>query len=328
MKEWKVCAVVPTYNRKELVTECLECILAQTYPVESIVLIDNVSTDGTHEYLEQKGLLVNSKIEYTRLPPPNKGSAGSYYEGMKRAQDKDVDFVWLMDDDTFPKETCLEKLLEANEIVEAAGEKAAWFKSATYNPNGIGCNAWPNEKSDNDGFQNCCYRHIDKGLIEAWQASWLSLLITKEALIRCGSSCAPFYMDQEDFEYTIRLVKFFAKGYFVPASRAIHKKTAPTRNEGFLELTEKSKLFRCGLVLRNSKVIYKKYDNRKTWKMLVRDFLTCIKLFGKPLMFQKIACIIKADISFLLNYKKFSHFIDNELEQGKKAWEEQYGKQV
>lgn len=49
-KKEKIAAVVVTYNRKELIGECLDAILLQTYPVDSIILIDNASTDGTPEF--------------------------------------------------------------------------------------------------------------------------------------------------------------------------------------------------------------------------------------------------------------------------------------
>jgi len=50
-KKETVCAVVVTYNRKELLLECLEAIRKQTRPVQGIYLIDNASTDGTPKLL-------------------------------------------------------------------------------------------------------------------------------------------------------------------------------------------------------------------------------------------------------------------------------------
>ncbi|MCD6105633.1 MAG: glycosyltransferase, partial [Thermosipho sp. (in: Bacteria)] len=44
-KKETVCAVVVTYNRKELLLECLEALRKQTRPLDAIYLIDNASTD-------------------------------------------------------------------------------------------------------------------------------------------------------------------------------------------------------------------------------------------------------------------------------------------
>ena len=43
----KIAAVVVTYNRKELLFQCLDALLKQTYPLDAIYIIDNASTDGT-----------------------------------------------------------------------------------------------------------------------------------------------------------------------------------------------------------------------------------------------------------------------------------------
>lgn len=46
-----VCAVVVTYNRKQLLRRCLSALLAQSRTVDEILLIDNASSDGTNEML-------------------------------------------------------------------------------------------------------------------------------------------------------------------------------------------------------------------------------------------------------------------------------------
>ncbi|HDL01953.1 MAG TPA: glycosyltransferase, partial [candidate division Zixibacteria bacterium] len=46
-KREKVAAVIVSYNRKEPLSECLDAVLRQAYPVEAVYIIDNASTDGT-----------------------------------------------------------------------------------------------------------------------------------------------------------------------------------------------------------------------------------------------------------------------------------------
>ena len=52
-----ICAVVVTYNRKELLIECLEALLKQTRQLDGIYIIDNSSKDETPELLKEKGFL-------------------------------------------------------------------------------------------------------------------------------------------------------------------------------------------------------------------------------------------------------------------------------
>lgn len=50
----KVIALVVTYNRKDLLIECLESLISQTYKIDKIVVINNCSTDGTELLFEEK----------------------------------------------------------------------------------------------------------------------------------------------------------------------------------------------------------------------------------------------------------------------------------
>ena len=40
-----VCAIVVTFNRKELLIDCLDSLREQTRPLDAIYIIDNASTD-------------------------------------------------------------------------------------------------------------------------------------------------------------------------------------------------------------------------------------------------------------------------------------------
>ena len=42
-------AVIVTYNRKELLSQNIEMLLKQTMTVDSIIIVDNCSSDGTYE---------------------------------------------------------------------------------------------------------------------------------------------------------------------------------------------------------------------------------------------------------------------------------------
>ena len=68
-----IIAVVVTYNRKELLKRNITCLRANT-PVSSIVVVNNGSTDGTGEWLDdQKDLTV--------IHQENVGGSGGFYRG-------------------------------------------------------------------------------------------------------------------------------------------------------------------------------------------------------------------------------------------------------
>ena len=49
----KVAAIVVTYNRKKLLLENIKALLAQTYRNLDILIIDNCSTDGTKDAIQE-----------------------------------------------------------------------------------------------------------------------------------------------------------------------------------------------------------------------------------------------------------------------------------
>lgn len=99
----KIIAVVVTFNRRELLKRNIAC-LRRNKLISSICVINNGSTDGTKEWLdEQKDLTI--------IHQTNVGGSGGFYTGIRHAYQAGADWIWCMDDDVFPREDCLEKLL-------------------------------------------------------------------------------------------------------------------------------------------------------------------------------------------------------------------------
>jgi rhamnopyranosyl-N-acetylglucosaminyl-diphospho-decaprenol beta-1,3/1,4-galactofuranosyltransferase len=107
-----VCALVVTYNRRELLDVCLRAIAAQTVAPAELVIVDNASTDGTAELLRERGRLDSPGVRHLRLER-NLGSAGGFARGFEAARESGADWVWAMDDDAEPAPDCLERLLDS-----------------------------------------------------------------------------------------------------------------------------------------------------------------------------------------------------------------------
>ncbi len=102
----KITAVVVTYNRKELLKRTIECLRSQTRKLDSIIVVNNSSTDGTAEWLD-------AQSDLTVFHQENIGGSGGFHRGIKEAFDSGFDWIWCMDDDVFPSTTCLDNLLKA-----------------------------------------------------------------------------------------------------------------------------------------------------------------------------------------------------------------------
>lgn len=104
-----VVAVVVTYNRCELLKKCLESLESQIYQLDKIIVIDNFSCDSTLEFLYK---IDNEIIDVVELKE-NVGGAGGFEAGLKYALKKYPEsYYWLMDDDGYPENDCLDKLVD------------------------------------------------------------------------------------------------------------------------------------------------------------------------------------------------------------------------
>ena len=117
-KDKKVIAVVVTYNRKELLKECIEALLNQNYKNCDVLVVDNASTDGTENYI--KPLLDSKRVIYKNTGS-NLGGAGGFNYGLKMAYALKYEFFWLMDDDTMPYNNALEELMKAKDELKEFG---------------------------------------------------------------------------------------------------------------------------------------------------------------------------------------------------------------
>ena len=98
--------VIVTYNRLELLKECIENCIRQTIPFEKIIIVNNCSTDGTDEYLQQYKADMRFVIsEQTE----NLGGAGGFRVGLELAGKEDLDWVLIIDDDAMIAEDYIQK---------------------------------------------------------------------------------------------------------------------------------------------------------------------------------------------------------------------------
>jgi GT2 family glycosyltransferase len=216
-----VYAIVVTYNRREMLLECLNAILRQTVPVRRILVVDNHSTDGTEDLLREKGYLENPVILFMSLSE-NTGGAGGFHEGMKRAREDQPDWMWIMDDDVVPEPGALEALLEAGGV---AGEKVSFLASAVRGNHGEAMNV-PKISRKQDTEYVDWYQYLDKGMVRIVKATFVSLLINMEAVNRCGLPWKEFFIWGDDSEYTQRLIRDYGPAYMVGSSHVTHKRAS------------------------------------------------------------------------------------------------------
>ena len=111
MQNKNVAAIMVTYNRQDIVQEALDCLQAQTHQVAHIVIVDNNSSDDTIQVLlERKDK--DPRISIVKSTE-NAGFGAGLALGMNWAlANLNPDFMWLMDDDSYPVADALALLLK------------------------------------------------------------------------------------------------------------------------------------------------------------------------------------------------------------------------
>lgn len=304
----KIDAVVVTYNRKELLLECIEAILNQNYNVDKVFIIDNASTDGTYDELKNRGILDIKKIIYKKLEE-NIGGAGGFYEGIKAAREDNADWIWIMDDDTIPKEDCLKNFINALSIING---KISFLASAVYgidnecmNTTGI------SEFKGKNGILQW-HEYIKDGIVGIDVATFVSLLINGDATKKIGLPFKDYFIWGDDTEYTLRLTRKYGRAYLVGKSIAIHKRTG-SKSLSIFEETNMNRIKFYYYMVRNNYINTKTYYSKKAKIMFyIKWKKTVVKLLfsNSKFKFYKIKLINKGlrDAIFKkYNYKDFKN---------------------
>lgn len=228
-----VAAIVVTFNRKLLLLECLEALLAQTCPLGSIIIIDNASTDGTYEMLKSQGMLEHPSIDYLRLPE-NTGGAGGFFQGVKRGYEQRFDWLWLMDDDVEPARDCLEQMFMAYAKFPHSCHVSTLIP-LRLNPAGTGLDGKYRFVNHTSPLQQIIW-HTHPGFttgdllqnfIKVGSFSFEGPLIPRHSVEKAGFPDPRFFICFDDLEYASRLKKI--GDFFLIPSAHLKKKFIPSK---------------------------------------------------------------------------------------------------
>ena len=205
----RIVSVIVTYNRKELLKECIEALLKQDYKDLDILIVDNNSTDNTYSYI--KHFIDNKKVFYKNTLE-NLGGAGGFNYGIREAIKMNYDYIWIMDDDTIVKKDTLTKLLEADSKLN--GNYGYLSSIALWTDN------TPCLMNKQKVYKNTLSE--DKTLIKTYHSSFVSMFFKKEVILDVGLPIKEFFIWGDDVEYSNRLSKKY-DCYVVNNSIVIHK---------------------------------------------------------------------------------------------------------
>ncbi len=210
----RVIAVVVTYNRQALLLESLAAVHAQSRVPDAVIVVDNASTDETAAAVRDRYPSV-TLAELAR----NTGGAGGFACGLALALADAADLVWLMDDDTVPQRHALRALLEARR--HHPGGAPALVASRVIWTDG---RPHPMNTPRTKPFARKAERAAaaETGCQPIRSASFVSILVDAGVCRERGLPQADYFLWNDDFEYTTRLLRGQA-GLLCPASVVVHK---------------------------------------------------------------------------------------------------------
>lgn len=238
-----VVAVVVSYNRRDLLTECLTAVFGQTRPVDAVVVVDNASSDGSADLVAREF----PSADLVRLTQ-NTGGAGGFAAGMARAIDgHGADLLWVMDDDTIATPTALAELCGAylgyGPDLALVASRVTWTDGQDQDRNIPRPVPWVNS-SRLRAAQAVGGRPMRT-------ACFVSLLVAADAVRAQGLPTADFFIWNDDFEFTARILRT-RPGIYLPSAVVVHKtkelgtRAADPGERFFNEVRNKVWTFRAG----------------------------------------------------------------------------------
>ena len=210
----KVAAVIVTYNRADKLAKVIDALQSQTRPADRIYVVDNASTDGTRELMNERK---SDTVVHLRLTS-NVGGAGGFNEGIKAAYVDGFDQIWISDDDAYPHADALAKLIDGLANFEkVSGHRPPYACSAVRWVDGSWCEMnTPETVWDWPRFYSADSRYF---LVRS--CSFVSVLVPRWAITQHGLPIKDYFIWFDDAEYTRRLSRTYP-GIFVPDSLVTH----------------------------------------------------------------------------------------------------------
>jgi hypothetical protein len=307
--------VIVNWNNSRDTIECIDSVLKINYPDYKIILVDNNSEDDSLEKI--KNWIVDKNIYFAEYDSMlnkikdtgnlseikiiivknnyNAGFAGGSNLGIKLALKDNVDYVWLLNNDTVVEKNSLiemVKLAESDSKIGIIGSKLMSY----YEKNKIqDIGGWLTLSSYITGRY---YGHdtIDKEeynkIIEPDYIKGASMLINLNLIKDIGLMNEDYFLYWEETDYCIRAKRNHWKLYYCPTSIVWHKEGATTKKGSKIAVY---------YYTRNSLIFYKRFFPIQFLIIFIFGFLFKIlkRLINKDVY--SIKYIIKAYIDFVFH---------------------------
>lgn len=201
--------VVVTFNRCEKLKKALKSYDDQINKPKYIIVVNNKSTDDTEDYLNNWKEQDNGIDKYVVNLDENMGGSGGFYVGLKKSLELDAEWIWVADDDAYPKNDCLfkiDKFLEgkSNEEIENISAVCGVVRNAD---NSIDFDHRRRVKINAVSVKEeaVSASEYEKEIFELDMLSYVGSAISKKVMEKVGITEKDYFIHFDDSEHGYRL---------------------------------------------------------------------------------------------------------------------------
>lgn len=218
----KIHAIILSWNNYEDIVSCICSIKNSTKTPDTIVIVDNHSTDGSPIKIHEK--YKDDTNVHIIINDDNYGFAKGINIGIKYAIEDGSNFVFIVNDDADISSTCIEHLLDAFNLSPDIGiasprifygksqriwQGASQFSGLKIGVNSLEKNLEASQCSIENQFVSC--------------ATGCAMLISSNVMNKIGLFDQDFFFYFEDLDFTTRVIDGGFKIVYVPISEVYHK---------------------------------------------------------------------------------------------------------
>jgi len=196
--------VIVTYNRLELLKECLANVQNQILHYDHVIVVNNNSVDGTKEYLDS---LQGDNVKIINLDN-NTGGAGGFCVGVKEAGELGCEYITLIDDDAMLAGDFLQNMQEW-----LANHKDVMAVSGKVSTDGVISQAFARRIwKDNDTGK--VYRYpvslteYEDEYFYCDEVTFCGLTFSKNLISKIGYPNTKFFTQYDDTDYSAKIRKY------------------------------------------------------------------------------------------------------------------------
>jgi len=275
----KVSVVTPNYNGLKFLNTYFETLAFQSRFIEEIIIVDNASTDGSIELIEEYKNSPNYSIDINLIKnDENKGFAPAVNQGIRLAKSE---FIFSINNDVELEFNTIEKLIESLEDSMASGDNpfSIQSKMISYHNKDLiddagdeyNLLAYTKKLGDGSSAEN----YNDKN--EIFSSCAGAALYRKSVLVEIGLFDDNFFAYVEDIDLSFRAQINGYKNFLEPKSIVYHYGSA-TSGSRYNE-------FKIKLAARNN--VWLIYKNYPIPQKIVNFIFIFLGFFIKYLFFVK-----------------------------------------